>query len=378
MNMKYGVITTLVAVAATFGISACVNAPAEQHTSFETVKLELQDIAVPVSYSASVVGKNDVSIIPQTSGQLTKVCVQPGQKVRKGDVLFRIDDRRARQALTAAEADLSAAEAQCSSAELEYESNKNLFEKKIVSSYMLNTSLNDFNRAKAAVSQARAAVENARLNLNFCTITSPVNGMVGNIPNNAGDMVSEMTLLTIVSGNTEMKATFSIPENLLKEVIAETGSIEKTLSLLPEATLIMKDGTEYAHKGKVVNISGVVDKTTGSVTCDVNFPNPDGILFSGVQGQVRMYFDLDDVIVVPLSAVVRVQDKAYVYRVKDNCAESVIVNMTELGNGKDAAIEGGVEVGDVIVAKGASNVYEGQQVVFPAGKEETKSLKEKN
>lgn len=370
--MKYKVLSALMAVTVTLGISSCFNAPVEQHTSFETVKLANQSIEVPISYSASVTGKNDVSIIPQTSGQLTKVCVQPGQKVKKGQILFQIDDRRARQALNAANADLSAAEAQCSSAELEYESNKNLFEKKIVSSYMLNTSLNDFNRAKAAVAQARAAVENAKLNLSFCSITSPVNGMVGNIPNNAGDQVSEMTLLTIVSGNSEMKATFSIPENILKELMDEVGSIEKLISIIPEATLIMKDGTEYAHKGKVVNISGVVDKATGSVTCDVNFPNPDGVLFSGIQGNVRMFITLDDVIVVPLSAVVRVQDKTYVYRVKDNCAESVIVNMTEIGNGKDAIIEGGVNVGDVIVAKGASNVYEGQQVIFPAESTEIK------
>lgn len=365
-DMKSRIFTAFVTIGATFAISSCAHAPQEQHTSFETLTLSMQNIEVPVNFSASIEGKNDVSIIPQISGQLTKVCVAPGQKVRKGDVLFKIDDRRALQALNAAQADLMAAEAQCNSAKLEYESNKNLFEKKIVSSYMLDTSLNDYNRATAAVAQARAAVESARLDLSFCTITSPVNGMVGNIPNNPGDMVSDLSLLTIISGNTVMDASFSIPENLLKEIIDETGSIDNAVAMFPEATLIMKDGTEYAHKGKVVNISGVVDKATGSVTCDAHFPNPDGSLFSGIQGNVRMYFSFDDVIIVPLTSVVRVQDKAYVYRVKDNCAESVIVNMTEVGNGKDAIIEGGVAAGDVIVAKGATNVYEGQQVIFPA------------
>lgn len=363
--MKRRILTAFAAFVAVFGIVSCKQAPEEVHTSFETITLAPVDIEIPYDFSATITGRNDVSVMPQTSGQLMTVCVAPGQKVKKGDKLFIIDNRKAGQILTAARADLAAAEAQCSSALLEYESNKNLYEKKIVSEYMLNTSRNDYNRALAAVEQAKAAVANAKLNLEFCTITSPVNGVVGDIVNNPGDQVSEMTLLTVISGNTEMKASFSIAETLLKELVEESGSLESLVANLPEASLILKDGTEYPHKGRVQNISGVVDKATGSLTLEAFFPNPDGFLFSGIQGNVRIVSSYEDILIAPISSLVRVQDKAFVYKVKDNCAESAIVEFAEVGNGKDVALLGGVSAGDVIVAKGAVNVYDGQQVIFP-------------
>ena len=363
--MKRRILTAFAAFVAVFGIVSCKQAPEEKHTSFETLTLAPVDIEIPYDFSATITGRSDVSIMPQTSGQLMTVCVAPGQKVKKGDKLFVIDNRKASQILTAARADLAAAEAQCSSALLEYESNKNLYEKKIVSEYMLNTSRNDYNRALAAVEQAKAAVANAKLNLEFCTITSPVNGVVGDIVNNPGDQVSEMTLLTVISGNTEMKASFSIAETLLKELVEESGSLESLVANLPEASLILKDGTEYPHKGRVQNISGVVDKATGSLTLEAFFPNPDGFLFSGIQGNVRIVSSYEDILIAPVSSLVRVQDKAFVYKVKDNCAESAIVEFAEVGNGKDVALLGGVSAGDVIVAKGAVNVYDGQQVIFP-------------
>lgn len=370
--MKCRILTIISALALVPGLFSCQSGSEEKHTSFETITLSPTALEVPYDFSAAIKGRNDVSITPQTSGQLTTVCVAPGQKVKKGDKLFVIDSRKANQALTAAEADLAAAQAQCSSAELEYESNRNLFEKKIVSEYMLNRSRNDYHRALAAVEQAKAAVANAKLNLEFCTITSPVAGVVGNIDNNPGDQVSELTLLTIISGNTEVKASFSITETALKELVEHTGSVDSLIAILPEASLILKDGTEYSHKGKVQNVSGVVDKTTGSLTLEAFFPNPDGFLFSGIQGTVRLKYLYEGVLVAPISALVRVQDKAFVYKVKDNCAESAIVEFAEIGNGKDVALLDGVVAGDVIVAKGAVNVYDGQQVIFPedSGKEE--------
>ncbi|MCQ2173643.1 MAG: efflux RND transporter periplasmic adaptor subunit [Bacteroidales bacterium] len=363
--MERRIIYTVAALFAALVTFSCRQAPEEKHTSFETITLAPADLEIPYDFSAAIAGRNDVSIMPQTSGQLMTVCVAPGQKVRKGDKLFVIDSRKADQMLKAVQADLSAALAQCSSAELEYKSNKNLYEKKIVSEYMLNTSLNDYNRALAAVEQAKAALRNAQLNLDFCTITSPVDGVVGDINNNPGDQVSEMTLLTVISGNAEMKASFSIAENLLKELVEATGSLESLVAELPEASLILKGGTEYPYKGKVRHISGVVDKTTGSLTLEAFFPNPDGYLFSGIQGTVRLMSSYEDVLVAPVSSLVRVQDKAFVYKVKDNCAQSAVVEFAELGNGKDVALLSGVSEGDVIVASGAVNVYEGQQVVFP-------------
>lgn len=353
-------------------MAACRQAPEIKQTSFETLTVEMQDIEVPIVWSATVVGKNDVVVSPQISGQLMEVCVSTGEKVQKGQKLFVIDNRQARLSLNTAKADLAAYEAAENSAKLEYESTRNLYEKEIVSIYSLNTAKNGYERAKAVVEQARAAVANAALNLEFCTITAPVTGMVGDLPLNAGVQVSPMTELTTISGNVEMTAKFSLTEIQVKETVSEYGSLKEAMAEMPQVSLYFKDGTEYPYKGRVVSISGVVDRLTGSVECRADFPNPDGTLYSGMQGTVEMPLDFDDVMVIPLTAVVRLQNKTLVQVVENGCAKTTVVTIEELGNGKDAAVIDGLKEGDVIVKRGASNIYDGQQVIFPEGESENK------
>lgn len=343
---------------------SCINVPKQTRTSFETLTLSRQSITVPTSWSATLVGRNDVKIIPQISGQLMKVSVIEGQKVSKGQTLFVIDQRSAALALETAKANLAAAQAQMSTAKLEYESNKNLYAKKIVSDYMLNASLNDYNTAVAAVQQAKAAVSNASLELSHCTVKSPVDGKVGSIPVNPGDMVSPASLLTTVAGDSEMTAKFSFTETQVQDILKEGLTMQQAVSMLPAVRLHLKDGSIYAHEGKVTSVSGVVDQSMGTVVCRATFPNPDGLLYSGIQGSVVMDFQYDSVIVVPLTAIVRLQDKSILYRVKDDKAESVIVKIAEIGNGKDAAVLEGIEPGETIVKSGAANVFDGAQVIF--------------
>lgn len=353
------------------GFTACRNQEEISHTSFKTITLKADSLEIPHRWSASIVGKNDVIVSPLTSGQLMKVCVTEGQKVRKGEPLFIIDSRQQELALETAKANLQAALANCESLKLEYESNKNLFDKQIVSSYLLEKALNDYNTAQAAVAQARAVVTSAQVELGYCTVRANTEGMVGHIPNNPGDVVSQVTKLTTISGNSEMSAKFSITETAIQSLIEEAGSVDKAIAILPEVSLILKNGTVYPKKGRIVSISGVVDNTTGTVVCRANFPNTDGILYSGIQGSVELMLGYENMIVVPLSAIVRLQDKSIVYRVKDNCAESVIVEVQDLTDGKNAVIVSGVQEGDVIVAEGANNVYDGQQVIFPEEEKKT-------
>jgi membrane fusion protein (multidrug efflux system) len=359
------------------GLVSCgVDMPKETQSSFETMTVEKSDIELPYKFSARMKGQNDVTVTPQVSGQLIKICVTEGQQVKQGQTLFIIDSRNAQLELEAAQANLQAALAQENSAKLEYESNKNLFDKKIVSSYMLTNSENAYKQAQAAVAQAQAAVNRAKVNLGFCTITASVSGIIGEIPVRAGDQVSPATQLTILSGNTSMYAEISITEAIIESMVKEgvkAGDKEKILNKLPDATFIMKSGTEYPHKGRLTSMTGVVNATTGSLTAKVAFPNPDGHLYSGIQGTVVMNFAEKDMIIIPQYAVVRLQDKSQVYKVQaDSTATAVDVTTKDTGNGKDFIITSGLNVGDRIVTTGANNVTEGQKVLFP---EEAKSEK---
>ena len=376
MRKKYGSMWVWM-LGAAVGLASCgVDMPKETQSSYETMTVEKSSIELPYKLSARMKGQNDVTVTPQVSGQLVKICVTEGQQVKQGQTLFIIDSRNAQLELEAAEANLQAALAQENSAKLEYESNKNLYEKKIVSSYMLNNSENSYKQAQAAVAQARASVNRAKVNLGFCTITASVSGIIGEIPVRAGDQVSPATQLTMLSGNTTMYAEISVTESVIEGMVQEGMNIsdkEKYLANLPDATFIMKNGTEYPHKGRVASMTGVVNASTGSLTIKVSFPNPEGHLYSGIQGSVVMNFAEKDVIIIPQNAVIRLQDKSQVYKVQaDSTATAVEVTTEDTGNGKDFIITSGLNVGDQIVTTGANNVTEGQKVLFP---EEPKSEK---
>ena len=381
---KRRIIKSFVLLLSAAGLCACgVDIPKEEQSSFETLTVAESDIEVPIKYSAKMKGQSDVTIMPQVSGQLMKIYVTEGQQVRRGQTLFVIDSRNAQHELESARANLQAANAnlqaaisQANSAKLEYESNKNLYEKQIVSNYMLESSLNAYKQAQAAVSQAQASVSQAktsvnraRVNLGFCTVTSPVSGIVGEIGVHAGDQVTPMTQLTIVSGNQKMEAEFSLPESILEAGVSSgytQSDKAKNLANLPDVTFVMKNGTEYPLKGRISSLTGVVNATTGSLACKATFPNPDGVLYSGIQGTVVVPYSRKAVLVIPQAAVVRLQDKSLVYKVNaDSTATAIAVMTTDAGNGKDVIVTDGLAVGDRIVTVGANNVQEGQRVLFP-------------
>ena len=373
MKMKSIKWTLMLGIVA--GMVSCgVDMPKETQSSFETMTVKKSDIELPYKFSARMKGQNDVTVTPQVSGQLMKICVAEGQQVRKGQTLFIIDSRNAQLELEAAKANLQAALAQENSAKLEFESNQNLFDKKIVSSYMLSNSENAYKQAQASVAQAQAAVNRAKVNLGFCTITASVSGVIGEIPVRTGDQVSPMTQLTMLSGNTTMDAEISVTEALVESMVKEgvsASELEKYLANMPPATFVMTNGTEYPHKGHFVSLTGVVNAATGSLTAKVSFPNPEGHLYSGIQGTVVVNFAEKDVMLVPQNAVVRLQDKSQVYKVQaDSTATAIEVTTADTGNGKDFIITSGLNVGDKIVTTGANNVTEGQKVLFP---EEEKS-----
>lgn len=369
-NVKMGVVALAAMVG---GLTSCGGEmPQVEQTSYETVTIKKEDITVPMKFSAKLKGETDVTITPQVSGQLTRICVTEGDQVKKGQVLFIIDQRDAQLELESAQANLQAALAQEASAKIEYESNKNLYEKKIVSKYTLDTSENSYNQAKASVAQYRAQVNRAKVNLGYCTITAPVTGSIGEIPVRTGDQVSPSTYLTTVSGNANMDAEFSLPETILSMMLSEGFSTDPSaLSKYSlDVSFVMKNGAEYEHKGKITRATGVVNASTGTISLKATFPNPKGLLYSGMQGNVVIPLQEQGVMVIPQEAVVKLQDKQQVYKVQpDSTATAIEVTTQDIYDGEHYIALTGLNEGDQIVTVGANNVHEGQKVLFPAAPE---------
>lgn len=367
--MTNKVMTVLVtAVTAMTMLSSCGNKQqrgAMPSAVFKTTKVAKSDVTLTEKYSATIRGRQDIDVYPQVGGTLQKLCVTEGQKVKKGQVLFVIDQVPYRAALNTAEAALKAAQAQEATAQLNYDSRKKLYDQKVVSEIDMQTAQNTLLSAKAQVAQARAQVVNARNSLSYTTVTSPADGVVGTLPYRQGALVgsSMPQPLTTVSDNNEMYVYFSMTESQFLNLIRQYESVEKAIEAMPELTLQLVDGSDYEIKGRVESASGVVDRATGSVQLRAAFSNPSHILHSGSTGNVIIPVTHKDVLTVPATAAVQTQDKYNVYVVDSKgIAHAQMVDILPQSQGKTFIVTSGLNGGEEIVAEGAGMVRDGQDV----------------
>ena len=260
---------------------ACGQAPTVQTSSeYEVMRITTSDKELQTTYSASIRGRQDIDIYPQVSGFLTKLCVEEGQAVRKGQVLFIIDQVPYRAALQTAEANVEAARASVATAQLTYDSKKELFAQNVISEFDLQTSYNNLLTAKAQLAQTEAQRVSAANNLSYTEVKSPADGVVGTLPYRVGALVSASLPkpLTTVSDNSDMYVYFSMTENQLLDMTRRYGSRSKALEEMPAIGLILNDKSTYPSQGKIETISGVIDTSTGTVSLRAVFPNKEGLL----------------------------------------------------------------------------------------------------
>ena len=332
--------------------------------SYATMKVEATDKELSTSYSATIRGRQDIDIYPQVSGTIEKLCVTEGQKVRRGQLLFIIDQVPYKAALKTAVANVEAAGAALATAELTYNSNKELYAQKVVSEFSLKTAENSYLTAKAQLSQAEAQEISPRNNLSYTEVKSPSDGVVGALPYRAGALVSPSLPqpLTTVSDNSDMYVYFSMTENQLLALTRQYGSMDEALKNMPAAELRLNDNSVYDKKGTIESISGVIDRQTGTVVARVVFPNESRLLHSGASGTVVVPTTYKNCIVIPQEATVQLQDKTVVYKVVDGKAVSALITVAGINDGREYVVLDGLEVGDEIVSTGAGLLREGTQV----------------
>ena len=349
------------------GATSCKQQTSQQQQTqasvYPVLKLATTDRTLSESYTAVIEGKQYVEVRPQVSGIITDVLVKEGANVRKGETLFIIDTIPYAAAYNQALAAVASAEAQVATAKLNLTGSEELYKQKVISDFELQTSVNSYNTAVANLANAKAQEASAANNLSFTRVKSPVNGSAGMTSVRVGAIVSAMgESLINVSDNSQMYVYFSLPEKEVLALTAEYGSIEKTIAAYPEVSLTLNDGSTYGHKGKIDVISGIVDKGTGTVSLRAVFSNPEGRLMSGASAMINIPYERKDCIVIPQEATFEIQDKVFTYKVVDGKATATQIKVFKVNDGKEYIVEDGLQVGDVIVAKGAGLLREGTPI----------------
>ena len=324
-----------------------------------------QNADLQTTYPATIKGVQDVEIRPKVSGFITKLCVKEGQQVKAGQLLFVIDNVTYAAAVRQARAAVNAAKAQLNTARLTYNNSQKLFKNNVIGSYELQSSKNAMESAAAQLAQAEAAYVSAKQNLDFCFVSSPANGVVGDLPYRVGALVSASSQqpLTTVSNNSTMQVYFSMTEKDLLDMTKTAGGINAAISSYPAVKLQLADGSIYNHPGKVATVSGVIDPTTGSVSMRADFPNPERVLKSGASGSIVVPHTATSAVIVPQDAVVEVQDEHFVYVVgKDNKVKYTPVEINSQNDGKNYIITSGLHIGDRFVVNGVSSLQDGMEI----------------
>lgn len=323
---------------------------------YPTKVLSRESRTLQLRYPAVLKGRQSVEIRPQCSGLITRICIEEGARVRKGQLLFVIDQAPYRAALKTAAANVSQAEARLATARLALNSKEMLFKEKVISDYELLTARNELKAARAALWQAQAQRDNARTELSYTEVRSPVDGVAGMIPWRVGALVDrniEQPLVS-VADTKEMLAYFSISES---DALASRGSLGTQ-----KVTFQPINKSIAAMSGVVDAVSGTVDARTGTISVRARIPNQSQTLYDGSTGTVIVSAERPHCIVIPQTATYEIQNRTFVYKVVKGRAVSQSVEVQEIGNGKEYIVLSGLQAGDKIVTEGAGLLKEGTEI----------------
>lgn len=320
---------------------------------YKVVQVSKTNTTLLAEYPTKLEGITDIEIRPKVDGYIEKIYVDEGQEVKKGQILFKLETQTANQ-------DAAAAKAKVDAAQVEVNRLKPLVERKIISDVQLET-------AKANLASAKSSYQSIVARINYATITSPVNGIVGSLPLRIGSYVSSQTAepLTRISDISSVYAYFSMNEKEQLDIMmnAEGKTFQEKINKMPAVELVLSNGLVYSEKGKIETFSGQANTQTGSFNVRANFPNPNRLLRSGGSGIVQIPTNLNDVILIPQNATVELQDKRIALIVdKENKVKFVPIEVRAVPGGKYYVVDKGLSNEDKFLVEGVGIITEGTEI----------------
>ena len=333
---------------------------------YAVITVETSSTEINTAYPATMQGADVIEIRPKGVGHITKICVEEGATVHKGQVLFMIDDVQYRAAVNRTQAAVNVAQTALNTQRLNLQNMKALHDKNIISDYDYQLAQNNVASAEAQLQQSQAALQSARDELGFCTIKSPADGVIGTINYRVGSLVSSssMQVLTTLANTSVMYVYFSMTEKQLLTLTREaSGNTNAIKNALPNVTLKLSDGSIYNGTGKINAVSGLVDASTGAVQVRADFANPQGMLRSGGAATILMPTSVTDAIVVPQKACYKIQEKTFCYVVDEkNKIHNTEIEVMPQEDGTNFIVTSGLKAGDRLMVEGLNKVKDGQEI----------------
>jgi len=324
-----------------------------------------KDVPIFKEWLATLDGSVNVKVTARVQGYLVKQLYKEGSVVKEGDVLFEIDARPFEAAMAQANADLARAKAAQINAENIERRQIQLFASKTVAEADRDTAVQNSAAAKAATLAASAALDQAKLNVEYTKILSPVTGIAGIAIPGIGDLVGPSTgVLTQVSKVDPIKASFQISEAEYYGFASELNRISQHgLPGEGQSELILADGSTFPEKGKISAVDRQIDQRTGTLRIDALFPNPGNILRPGFFAKLRAPIRVDKgALLVPQRAVSELQGGYQIAVVVDGKAEIRPIKMGET-IGSMWLVTSGVKPGETVIVEGLQKVRNGAPVV---------------
>ncbi|MGE5358498.1 MAG: efflux RND transporter periplasmic adaptor subunit [Bacteroidales bacterium] len=349
--------------------AACTSAPpAAPPPPPEVMVVEpvQRDVPVTTELVGQALGSQDVEIRARVEGYLQKMAFTEGALVKKGQLLYEIDPKPLQTELANQKANLATWQARFEKTNNDVKRLTPLAAQQAVSQMELDDAVSSRDAAKAQVDAQQAAVERVAIDLGYTTVTAPVDGLIGTTKVKAGNLVGkgESTLLTTISVVDPIYFRVGVAEAEYLRIakMAKDQGRQGTLNTIP-VHLVLADGTVHPHEGRFDAVERNVDPTTGTLSLQITFPNPERLIRPGQYGRAR--FDIDvrkGALLIPQRAVQELQNLYSVAVV--GAGNKVAFRNIKVGPRVDTlwVVEDGLKPGEKVVVAGLQRVREGAVV----------------
>jgi len=355
----------IIYIASLFVLGCTANSAEKDETKIPTtlpvISLKTQTTPIYHEYVGDVQALNNVEIFSRVKGYLEHIYVDEGKPVKKGQLLFRINDGEYKAEYASAKAALSHAIAEAKEMELEADRVRSMVDKQVISKTEWEVANARLSATKAKIEEAQSALANASIRLAHTRVTAPFDGIIDRIPYKPGSLIDEGTPLTTISDLHEVYAYFNVSENEYLEYAKGKIKGKGHEGVLVE--LILADGEKHATNGVIETLEGQFNESTGSIAFRAKFTNPHNLLKHGSTGTVRLTSSIENALIVPQKASFEIQDKNFVYVVDSTNQVKMRSFTPKLRYSHYYIVASGLKVGEKIVYEGVQSVKDGMKII---------------